>query len=97
MATVTNLAELRKDRLHVLTDMLAHARIFVPGDLALDTEWRSQTHAAVEAATSEGGLAAEVRDLPIAPSAPARNPAQAMSPTAERGSKIPRGTLGWGV
>ena len=27
MATVTNLAEIRKDRLHVLTDMLAHARI----------------------------------------------------------------------
>jgi hypothetical protein len=46
MATVTNLAEIRKDRLHVLADMLAHARIFVPGDLALDTEWRSETHAA---------------------------------------------------
>jgi hypothetical protein len=43
--------------------MLAHARIFVPGDLALDTEWRSKTHSAVEAAASEGGLTAEVRDL----------------------------------
>jgi hypothetical protein len=63
MATVTNLAEVRKERLDVLTDMLAHARIFVPSDLALDTEWRSKTHAAVEAAASEGGLAAEVRDL----------------------------------
>jgi hypothetical protein len=29
----------------------------------LDTEWRSKAHAAVEAAASEGGLAAEVRDL----------------------------------
>ena len=63
MATVTNLAEIRKERLHVLADMLAHARIFVPGDLALDTEWRSKTHSAVEAAASEDGLAAEVRDL----------------------------------
>jgi hypothetical protein len=63
MATVTNLAEIRKERLHVLADTLAHARIFVPGDLALDTEWRNKTHAAVEAATSEGGLAAEIRDL----------------------------------
>jgi hypothetical protein len=35
MATVINLAEVRKHRFHVLTDMLAHARIFVPGDLAL--------------------------------------------------------------
>src|SRR5258708_7865311 len=59
----TNLAETRKDRLDVLTDMLAHARIFVPNDLALDTEWRSKAHSAVEAAVSEGGLAAEVRDL----------------------------------
>jgi Tripartite tricarboxylate transporter family receptor len=59
----TNLAETRKDRLDVLTDMLAHARIFVPNDLALDAEWRGKTHAAVEAAASEGGLAAEVRDL----------------------------------
>jgi hypothetical protein len=59
----TNLAETRKDRLDVLTDMLAHARIFVPNDLALDAEWRSKTHAAVEAAANEGGLAAEVRDL----------------------------------
>jgi hypothetical protein len=63
MATVTNLAEVRKERLHVLTDMLAHARIFIPADLALDTEWRSKTHSAVEAAASEGGLAAEIRDL----------------------------------
>jgi hypothetical protein len=29
----------------------------------LDTEWRSKTHAAVEATAKEGGLAAEVRDL----------------------------------
>jgi len=29
----------------------------------LDTEWRSKTHAAIEAAASEVGLAAEVRDL----------------------------------
>ena len=35
VATVTNLAEIRKERLHVLTDMLAHARIFVPGDLVV--------------------------------------------------------------
>jgi len=28
MATVTNLAKIRKDRLHVLSDMLAHARMF---------------------------------------------------------------------
>jgi len=27
-------------------------------DLALDTEWRSKTHAAVDAAAKEGGLAA---------------------------------------
>jgi len=40
--------------------------------------WRSKTHAAVEAAASEGGSAAEVPDLLIAPSAPARNPAQGM-------------------
>jgi hypothetical protein len=53
MATVTNLAEIRKGRLHALTDILAHARIFVPGDLALDTEWRSKAHAAVEAAAKE--------------------------------------------
>ena len=78
MATVTNLAEIRKERLHVLADMLAHARMFVPGDLALDTEWRSKTHATVEAAASEGGSAAAVPDLLIAPSAPARNPAQGM-------------------
>lgn len=65
MATVIDLAEVRKHRLHVLTDMLAHARIFVPGGLALDTEWRSKTHSAVEAAASEAGLAAEVRDLLI--------------------------------
>ena len=63
MATVTNLAEIRKERLHVLADMLAYARMFVPGDLAFDTEWRSKTHAAVEAAASERGLAAKVRDL----------------------------------
>jgi hypothetical protein len=63
MATVTRLAEIRKDKLDALANMLAHARIFVPGDLALDTEWRSKTHAAVEAAASEGGLTAEVRDL----------------------------------
>ena len=43
----------------------------------MDTEWRSKTHAAVEAAANEVGLAAEVRDFLIAPSAPARNPAQA--------------------
>jgi len=43
--------------------MSAHARIFVPSDLALDTEWRSKTHSAVEAAANEVGLAAEVRDL----------------------------------
>ena len=60
---MTTLVEARKERLHVLAEMLAHARIFVPGDLALDTEWRSKTHAAVEAAASEDGLAAEVRDL----------------------------------
>ena len=59
MATVTNLPEIRKDRLHVLTNMLAHARIFVPGDLALYTEWRSKTHAAIEVAASESGLTAE--------------------------------------
>jgi len=47
----------------MLADMLAHARIFVPGDLTLDTEWRTKTHTAVEAAVSEGGLAVEVRDL----------------------------------
>ena len=41
MATVTNLAEIWKERLHVLADILAHAVIFVPGDLALDTEWRA--------------------------------------------------------
>jgi hypothetical protein len=29
----------------------------------LDTEWRSKTHAVVEAAANESGLAAEVRDL----------------------------------
>jgi hypothetical protein len=29
----------------------------------MDTDWRSKTHAAVEAAASEGGFAAEVRDL----------------------------------
>jgi hypothetical protein len=63
MAIVKNLAEIREDRLHVLADMLAHARIFVPGDLAFDTEWRSKTHTAVEAAASERGLAAKVRDL----------------------------------
>jgi hypothetical protein len=34
-----------------------------PNDLALEAEWRSKTHAAVEAAANEGGLAAEVRDL----------------------------------
>jgi len=45
----------------VLTDMSAHARIFVPSDLALDTEWRSKTHSAIEAAANEVGLAAEVR------------------------------------
>ena len=63
MATVTNLAEIRKERLCVLTDMLAHARIFVPRDLASDTEWRSKAHSAVETAANESGLAAEVRDL----------------------------------
>src|SRR5258708_24520151 len=63
MATVTNLAQIRKDKLDALTDMLAHARILVPGDLALDTEWRSKTHSAIEATASEGGLAAEVRNL----------------------------------
>jgi hypothetical protein len=63
MASVTHLTEIRKDKLDALADMLAHARIFVPGDLALDTEWRSKTYAAVEAAANEGGLAAEVRDL----------------------------------
>jgi hypothetical protein len=52
MAIVKNLAEIQEDRLHVLADMLAHARIFVPGDLAFDTEWRSKTHAAVEASSS---------------------------------------------
>ena len=29
----------------------------------MDTDWRSKTHAVIEAAASEGGLAAEVRDL----------------------------------
>src|SRR3984893_5671579 len=35
-------------------------RVFVPSDLAVDIEWRSKNHSAVEAAVSESGLAAEV-------------------------------------
>jgi hypothetical protein len=56
MATVTNLAEVRKERLHVLTDMLAHARIFIPADLALDTEWRSKTHSGCRGSGERGWI-----------------------------------------
>jgi hypothetical protein len=48
MATVTNLAKIRKERLDLLTDLLWHARLFVPSDLAEDTEWRSKTHSVVD-------------------------------------------------
>src|SRR5262252_724849 len=80
--------EIRKGRLHLLADIVSARE---------NIRWRSKTHAAVAAAASEGASAAEVPDLLIAPSAPARNPAQAMGPTAERGSKIPRGTLAGGL
>jgi hypothetical protein len=56
MTTVTHLAEIRKDKLDALANMLAHARIFVPSDLALDTDWRSKTHSAIQAAANEGGF-----------------------------------------